>query len=327
VNWAQFLTAKKTLLPDDEACPGLMMSGVAHDNATRYLEIQKGSQRDNNFRSLFDGQANQGRDFVWNGSKVQVATGFTSGGHPALAGFDQVLCAGRIMTNYFFFHSGHYQPKKINALHFIVNFVENTCSSSFGSGQDELVAKLCKMKLRLYVENSETETFDTTFEMEAAPPVAELVSQPSRSDHARSAAIPIGGKSAPIPVGGKSVRIPKEKSVLTTVGKSGSVAISGPIMVPASTVQDLGITAPGLFSARNNRWVPDSERVKCALCQKSFSVTTRKHHCRQCGDVFCDDCSKGRKVVKRPAINSPKEEKPDKKVRVCKTCFSLVQLV
>jgi hypothetical protein len=91
VNWGQFLTAKEGLCPDDEFCPTLFMNGVAYDNGTRYLETQKGSERDNDYKSLFDGDANQGHDFVWNGTKVRVATGFTTGGHPALAGFDQVL--------------------------------------------------------------------------------------------------------------------------------------------------------------------------------------------------------------------------------------------
>jgi hypothetical protein len=27
-------------------------------------------------------------------------------------------------------------------------------------------------------------------------------------------------------------------------------------------------------------------------CLKSFGVFTRRHHCRTCGRIFCDDCTK-----------------------------------
>lgn len=123
---------------------------VAFDNGTRYLENQKGTIFNNDYNSLFAGVANKGSDFVWNGSNVRAATGFTNGGHPALAGFDLPLCAGRIMSTYFFFHSGHYHPKKTNALYFMADFIYNSCSSIYdGIARDTQTAKLCRMKLRI----------------------------------------------------------------------------------------------------------------------------------------------------------------------------------
>jgi hypothetical protein len=35
--------------------------------------------------------------------------------------------------------------------------------------------------------------------------------------------------------------------------------------------------------------------------QKEFTFITRKHHCRSCGAVVCDDCSQHREYLSRPA--------------------------
>ena len=38
-------------------------------------------------------------------------------------------------------------------------------------------------------------------------------------------------------------------------------------------------------------WVDDDAVKECTRCNKPFSVTTRKHHCRSCFNIFCSDCS------------------------------------
>ena len=52
------------------------------------------------------------------------------------------------------------------------------------------------------------------------------------------------------------------------------------------------------FAARTqSKWV-DSNTVKaCSKCNKVFSMTLRKHHCRDCGNVFCGNCSKYQLVI------------------------------
>jgi len=37
-------------------------------------------------------------------------------------------------------------------------------------------------------------------------------------------------------------------------------------------------------------WHPDDQVVSCRVCQKSFSLLRRKHHCRACGHVVCSTC-------------------------------------
>eukprot|EP00730_Choanoeca_flexa_P005300 TRINITY_DN11920_c1_g1_i6.p1 TRINITY_DN11920_c1_g1~~TRINITY_DN11920_c1_g1_i6.p1 ORF type:complete len:742 (+),score=243.10 TRINITY_DN11920_c1_g1_i6:109-2334(+) len=63
-------------------------------------------------------------------------------------------------------------------------------------------------------------------------------------------------------------------------------------------------------SQRTKQWQDDTEVMECSMCQRSFGVKRRKHHCRQCGGVFCAECSDQK--VKLPSSAKP--------VRVCDRC-------
>lgn len=39
------------------------------------------------------------------------------------------------------------------------------------------------------------------------------------------------------------------------------------------------------------QWEQDENVINCKLCVKDFSVARRKHHCRRCGGIFCNECS------------------------------------
>ena len=59
----------------------------------------------------------------------------------------------------------------------------------------------------------------------------------------------------------------------------------------------------------------DGETASCKRCGLAFhSVKRRKHHCRMCGLVVCDRCSKNRVQLK----------KTGKKSRVCNECFNQI---
>eukprot|EP00050_Salpingoeca_kvevrii_P011448 m.15446 g.15446 ORF g.15446 m.15446 type:complete len:841 (-) comp3437_c0_seq1:151-2673(-) len=60
------------------------------------------------------------------------------------------------------------------------------------------------------------------------------------------------------------------------------------------------------------QWVDEKDVTECKLCSKSFGISRRKHHCRNCGDVFCNDCSDNKMPL-------PSSAKP---VRVCDLCES-----
>ena len=47
-------------------------------------------------------------------------------------------------------------------------------------------------------------------------------------------------------------------------------------------------------------------------CNQTFTLTQRKHHCRCCGNIFCDLCSS------KTAIVAAASKKPQ---RVCDQCY------
>ncbi|CAH0563464.1 unnamed protein product [Brassicogethes aeneus] len=56
-----------------------------------------------------------------------------------------------------------------------------------------------------------------------------------------------------------------------------------------------------------------AEGDSCHRCRVQFTLITRKHHCRNCGQVFCHNCSQ--KEIPLPKFGIEKE------VRVCDTCY------
>ncbi|XP_070539752.1 lateral signaling target protein 2 homolog [Ptychodera flava] len=60
-------------------------------------------------------------------------------------------------------------------------------------------------------------------------------------------------------------------------------------------------------------WVPDEECSNCTSCQALFTVIRRKHHCRNCGMIFCGRCSANSVPLPRYGVMKP--------VRVCTRCY------
>lgn len=65
-----------------------------------------------------------------------------------------------------------------------------------------------------------------------------------------------------------------------------------------------------------DHWVPDEAATKCTACGTDFNAFVRKHHCRNCGDIFCDKCTHGRTAL------TAEENAPI--VRVCDRCLAEV---
>lgn len=53
------------------------------------------------------------------------------------------------------------------------------------------------------------------------------------------------------------------------------------------------------------RWQPDSEVSDCPICHRPFTWMFRRHHCRKCGRVVCNECSPHRITIPRQYIVHP----------------------
>jgi hypothetical protein len=82
---------------------------------------------------------------------------------------------------------------------------------------------------------------------------------------------------------------------------------------PASSMDvDFSDSLPTLeFSVKK---VADTLRPDCPHCDQTFTMRLRRHHCRLCGDVFCDACSDHRVTLPLEGAEF------DKPVRVCDFC-------
>lgn len=65
---------------------------------------------------------------------------------------------------------------------------------------------------------------------------------------------------------------------------------------------------------KGHAWLKDDEATHCRQCEKEFSISRRKHHCRNCGHIFCNTCSSNELAL-------PSYPKP---VRVCDGCHTLL---
>ncbi|XP_012619337.2 phosphatidylinositol-3,5-bisphosphate 3-phosphatase MTMR3 isoform X6 [Microcebus murinus] len=62
------------------------------------------------------------------------------------------------------------------------------------------------------------------------------------------------------------------------------------------------------------RWLPDHLAAHCYSCDSAFWLASRKHHCRNCGNVFCSSCCNQKVPVPSQQLFEPS--------RVCKSCYS-----
>eukprot|EP01038_Epipyxis_sp_PR26KG_P012646 gene12646-16955_t len=69
-------------------------------------------------------------------------------------------------------------------------------------------------------------------------------------------------------------------------------------------------TAPATTAAI---WVQDSGSDVCSVCEQKFTFFNRKHHCRKCGGLVCNEHSSHKEVI--PHIHASNKQ------RICDHCF------
>eukprot|EP01126_Amoeba_proteus_P028547 TRINITY_DN2815_c0_g2_i1.p1 TRINITY_DN2815_c0_g2~~TRINITY_DN2815_c0_g2_i1.p1 ORF type:complete len:156 (+),score=17.14 TRINITY_DN2815_c0_g2_i1:51-518(+) len=65
----------------------------------------------------------------------------------------------------------------------------------------------------------------------------------------------------------------------------------------------------------NSHWHRDEQVTHCGLCNQLFSAAVRKHHCRLCGEIFCEKCSS--RQITYPELNITDE-------RGCASCYDFL---
>jgi hypothetical protein len=68
------------------------------------------------------------------------------------------------------------------------------------------------------------------------------------------------------------------------------------------------------LARRSRFWLPDDTASACLACQAEFSVVRRRHHCRGCGLLLCDECTQ-----RRVAIPATDDAEPR---RACQLCIA-----
>ncbi|XP_044743172.1 WD repeat and FYVE domain-containing protein 3 isoform X2 [Chrysoperla carnea] len=66
-----------------------------------------------------------------------------------------------------------------------------------------------------------------------------------------------------------------------------------------------------------DHWLKDDGADYCTECSVKFTLYERKHHCRNCGQLFCSKCSRFESEISRLRILKP--------VRVCQSCYSTLR--
>lgn len=361
MTWEEFLEIVEQYHLDERH--SLIMSGVQHDNGFRGLmvyEKTKFEQPDigpvgNPFSpkqitlspNLWNFTINQ--DFVWTGGKFIRCGGHA--GHPALAMTDSVYCAGRTIQGGFFFHSGHFKPKRKHGLSFFVAFVKACAESVHGNVRDQLVDHLCsQVWLQFYRPGTEGKVIEDpfTFCQEFGPKeeTAHISSTSSTSSYSseafpRTSAMTIGSggglkipRTQPMGIGSSSTAPVQRSAPISIGGQSPVITTTTPQLAPVIAkpkVDTSGESAyvkhindsPTAHLTTNPVWIDDKEVTTCHMCPAKFSTFTRKHHCRQCGNIFCSKCCSEKKIVKYPSKNPSSKEDPSKPLLVCNACLRL----
>ncbi|KAK3106246.1 hypothetical protein FSP39_015970 [Pinctada imbricata] len=114
----------------------------------------------------------------------------------------------------------------------------------------------------------------------------------------------------------KLVKAEKDKDVTTTELQNDNVQLKKKLIKLIKEKDSLWQKTDELAYQQkvqaSEKWLDDKNVLNCMGCKTPFSFTVRKHHCRLCGKVFCNNCSN----------NFIELAHSSKKSRVCNVCYS-----
>jgi len=101
---------------------------------------------------------------------------------------------------------------------------------------------------------------------------------------------------------------------ITEDGKESNDSQKGNLLLLSDAPEDLG-------PPTRSHWKPDSEAKACAACHRPFTFINRRHHCRRCGDIFCNQCASYTFRLDRNC----KIDSKGVLSRVCRSCYNVYQ--
>ena len=99
---------------------------------------------------------------------------------------------------------------------------------------------------------------------------------------------------------------------------------------------DSDLAASVAVKNKNNVWINDNMVTFCHNCKADFGFFTRKHHCRNCGNIFCYACTNQYIVIPDFIIDRPdpadywnisyyiKSLKGEEE-KVCRQCYDMIK--
>ncbi|RWS17471.1 hypothetical protein B4U79_09026 [Dinothrombium tinctorium] len=104
-------------------------------------------------------------------------------------------------------------------------------------------------------------------------------------------------------------------------GQSTALAVVTSSVDHSNNEQGVNETDSNLNTVNSNRtnlllppiWVPDELVSVCTMCSLQFTLIRRRHHCRNCGQIFCNSCANNFISLNHYGFYKP--------VRVCNVCY------
>ncbi|KAG4098083.1 FYVE-domain-containing protein [Neocallimastix lanati (nom. inval.)] len=100
----------------------------------------------------------------------------------------------------------------------------------------------------------------------------------------------------------------------TEDGKESNNSQKGNLLLLSDSSEALG-------PPTRKHWKPDSEVSECTACHRPFTFINRRHHCRRCGEIFCNQCASYTFRLDRNC----KIDSKGVLSRVCRSCYNIYQ--
>ena len=115
----------------------------------------------------------------------------------------------------------------------------------------------------------------------------------------------------------------------TTINKPSTQGRAIEIMAGGGSsgkkAQEISIEQRSAAARANPRWVPNNEAPNCMICDETFGMFKRKHHCRRCGWMVCEECSKEKLTLNRwlesEEPHNLRDDSSGGALRVCDMCY------